>query len=82
LRKALLANGCHHDMVVVGMLRDEWLARREELHEELDGDTILRFSGPGNERYDWPRGAMADNLVADLTARRQRREASGCAGIA
>jgi RimJ/RimL family protein N-acetyltransferase len=82
LRKALLANGCHHDMVVVGILRDEWLARREELHEELDGDTILRFSGPGNERYDWPRGAMTDSLVADLTARRHRREASGCLRIA
>jgi hypothetical protein len=24
------------------MLRDEWLAWREVLHEELDGDTILR----------------------------------------
>lgn len=82
LRKALLANGCHHDMVMVGQLHDEWLSRRELLHDELDRDTVLRYSGPGNERYDWPRGAMADTLVTDLTARRKRREASGCARIA
>lgn len=82
MRKALLANGCHLDMVVVGLLHDEWLARRELLHQELDCDTILRFSGPGNEQYDWPRGGRADSVVRDLAARRQRFEVASRAGNA
>lgn len=82
LRKAVLANGCHFDMVVAGLLREEWFARREHLYGELDSDTVLRFSGPGNEQYDWPRGARADNLVCDLAARRERLEAADRMGTA
>jgi len=80
LRKALLANGCHRDMVVMGLLQEEWIARRDILNAELDGDTVLRFSGPGNEQYDWPRGERPDNLVRDLAARR-KREAAGRMGV-
>jgi RimJ/RimL family protein N-acetyltransferase len=75
LRKAMLANGSHLDMVVMGLLREEWLARREPLRAELHCNTVLRYSGPGNEQYDWPRDAMADSLVPDLAARRDRLEA-------
>lgn len=74
IRKALLANGRHLDMVAVGLLREEWLARREMLHEELGRDTVLRFIGAGNEQYAWPRGAMADTLVMDLAARRKEAQ--------
>jgi RimJ/RimL family protein N-acetyltransferase len=70
LRRAVLANGRHLDTVVMGILRNEWLDRREDLHEELDGETVLRFSGQGNQQYDWPRGAMADNLVQINSAAR------------
>lgn len=81
LRKALLANGSHYDMVVMGLLCDEWAARRDILHADLDGDTVLCFPGPGNEQYDWPRGARADTLVHDLAARRTRLEAAGRKGV-
>jgi RimJ/RimL family protein N-acetyltransferase len=81
MRKALLANGCHHDMVVLGLLSEEWAARREELQAELDGDTVLGFPGAGNEQYDWPRRPRADNLVSDLAARRERLEAAGRKGV-
>lgn len=81
VRKALLANGCHLDMVVMGLLQEEWVARRKDLQTELDGNTILRFSGPGNEQYDWPRAETPDNLVRDLAARRERLEATGRKGV-
>lgn len=81
LRKALLANGCHHDMMVMGLLREEWSARRETLQSELNGDVVLRFPGAGNEQYDWPRGQRPDNLVLDLAARRERLEAAGRKGV-
>ncbi len=81
MRKALLANGRHHDMVVMGLLGEEWAVRREELQAELDGDTVLGFPGPGNEQYDWPRRPRADNLVRDLAARRERLEAAGRKGV-
>jgi len=81
VRKALLANGRHHDMVVMGLLSEEWATRREELQVELDGDTVLGFPGPGNEQYDWPRRQRADNLVSDLAARRERLEAAGRKGV-
>lgn len=81
MRQALLANGCHYDMVIMGLLRDEWVARREALQCELSGDVVLRFPGAGNEQYDWPRGRRPDNLVFDLAARRNRVEAAGRKGI-
>jgi RimJ/RimL family protein N-acetyltransferase len=81
VRKALLANGCHLDMVVMGLLQEEWGARREDLQMELDGNTILRFPGPGNEQYDWPRTERPDNLIRELAARRERLEAAGRKGV-
>lgn len=82
MRQALLANGCHYDMAIMGLLRDEWTARRETLQSELDGDVVLRFPGAGNEQYDWPQGRRPDNLVCDLAARRTRHGAAGRTGVA
>ena len=81
LRKSLLAVGCHFDMVVMGLLQDEWLARRDALNDELDESTALRFPGRGNEQYDWPRRERTDNLVRDLAARRERLEVAGRKGV-
>lgn len=81
MRQALLANGRHYDMMIMGLLRDEWVARREALQSELNGDLVLRFPGAGNERYDWPCGRRPDNLVVDLAARRNRLEAAGRKGV-
>jgi RimJ/RimL family protein N-acetyltransferase len=77
LRKSLLTVGCHHDMVVMGLLQEEWLARRDALNGELDEATVLRFPGQGNAQYDWPRRERTDNLVRDLAARRERLEVAG-----
>lgn len=81
MRQALLANGCHYDMAIMGLLREEWAARRETLQSQLDGGVVLRFPGAGNEQYDWPRGHRPDNLVCDLAARRERLEAAGRKGV-
>ena len=81
LRKALLTVGCHHDMVVMGLLQEEWLARRDALNGDLDDATVLRFSGHGNEQYEWPRRERTDNLVRDLAARRERLEVAGRKGV-
>lgn len=81
MRQALLANGCHYDLTIMGLLRDEWVARREGLQSELNGDVVLRFTGAGNEQYDWPRGWRPDKLVYDLAARRNRLEAAGRKGV-
>ena len=81
LREALLANGRHHDLCVMGLLREEWLATREALNAELDDATALRFPGQGNEQYDWPRRERTDNLVRDLAARRERLEVAGRKGV-
>lgn len=81
LRKALLANGRRHDLFVLGLLQEEWLARRDALNAELDDVTAVRFPGQGNEQYDWPRRERTDNLVRDLTARRERLEVAGRKGV-
>ena len=81
LRKSLLAVGCHYDMVVMGLLQEEWLARRDALNGELDDATVLRFPGQGNEQYDWPRRERTDNLARDLAARRERLKVAGRKGV-
>lgn len=72
IRKALLVNGRQVDVLVLGILREEWLACRDTLHQDLARDTVLSFAGPGNEQYAWPRERMADNVVPSLAARRNQ----------
>jgi RimJ/RimL family protein N-acetyltransferase len=54
LRKAWQCNGHQLDMVVAGVLREDWNKRRNELRATLDGSTILKFGADTGERYAWP----------------------------
>ncbi len=54
LRKAWHCNGSHLDTVVAGILRDEWLSRRDELRRELDPATVLTFGANAGDRHAWP----------------------------
>ncbi len=59
LRQAWHCNGRHLDMIVAGVLREDWASRRDELRGELDRKTILRFGADAGERYAWPASASA-----------------------
>lgn len=59
LRKAWLCDGRYLDMVVAGVLREDWARGRDKLRNELDGRTILKFSANSSERYAWPGGEPA-----------------------
>jgi RimJ/RimL family protein N-acetyltransferase len=59
LRKAWLCNGRRLDMIVAGVLREDWTNCREELRGALDPQTILKFGADASERYAWPSSASA-----------------------
>ena len=50
MREAWFADGKFHDCVVVGVLREEWSARRESLHSELATSLKILLQAPGAER--------------------------------
>jgi RimJ/RimL family protein N-acetyltransferase len=56
MRKAWFCKGTHLDMMVAGVLREEWAKRRNILQGELDQKTILRFGAGETDRLTWPRG--------------------------
>jgi RimJ/RimL family protein N-acetyltransferase len=56
VRKAWFCNGLHFDMMVVGVLREEWAERRPKLQLELDLSVVLRFGTDHNGRLTWPNG--------------------------
>jgi RimJ/RimL family protein N-acetyltransferase len=56
MRKAWFCNGLHFDMIVVGVLREEWAERRSKLHLELDSSVVLRFGADHNGLLTWPNG--------------------------
>ena len=54
MRQAWFTDGAFHDMVVVGVLREEWLIRRTILAQELDSNTIITFGSSGCPSWSWP----------------------------
>lgn len=57
MRKAWFADGIFHDMVVVGILADEWTGIRAVLADDLDSDTVIAFGDTTTSRYTWPPSA-------------------------
>ncbi len=51
MRQAWFADGQFHDMVVVGMLQQDWIARRQVLAQELSPETVVSFGSPD---WSWP----------------------------
>ena len=54
LRKAWLCDGRYLDMIVAGVLHEDWATRRDLLRRELDQRIILTFGGSTNGRHAWP----------------------------
>jgi RimJ/RimL family protein N-acetyltransferase len=59
MREAWLCNGRRLDMVVAGVLRDDWMKHREALRGGLDRKTVLKLNADTSERYAWPSSASA-----------------------
>ncbi|KIC38510.1 GNAT family acetyltransferase [Ruegeria sp. ANG-R] len=57
MRQAWFADGRFHDMVVVGMLQQDWMAQRQVLARELGRETVVSFDASG---WSWPPDVDAD----------------------
>ncbi len=54
MRQAWYAEGRFFDMIVVGMLRDEWAKQREVLARELSDNTIVALGCHAASGWKWP----------------------------
>ncbi|WP_170763128.1 GNAT family N-acetyltransferase [Ruegeria lacuscaerulensis] len=54
MRQAWYADGQYHDMLVVGVLREDWMARRLSLANELCPNTIVTFGSSKSAIWSWP----------------------------
>ncbi|MFA3916265.1 GNAT family N-acetyltransferase [Ruegeria hyattellae] len=54
MRKAWFAQGKFFDMMVVGLLSDEWEARRTSLSSELGAETSVGMGEAGSSGWNWP----------------------------
>lgn len=59
MRAAWFAEGRRHDMVVVGLLAQEWQDRRSALAAELPTATLVAFDGATGSDCCWPPSAAA-----------------------
>jgi RimJ/RimL family protein N-acetyltransferase len=55
IRKGWFADGAHVDIVVIGILSDEWLTHRELLQNALSADTCVALGAGSSGRWSWPR---------------------------
>jgi RimJ/RimL family protein N-acetyltransferase len=65
IRKARFCNGAHLDMIVAGVLREEWAKRRMVLQGELDPNVVVRFGAGTNGRLTWPK-SKASGLSQEM----------------
>lgn len=54
MRQAWFAEGEFQDMVVVGILKSEWMVRRNVLAQELDANTIVTLGPNDCAAWSWP----------------------------
>jgi RimJ/RimL family protein N-acetyltransferase len=54
MRQAWFAGGRHVDMIIVGILRQEWMERRKTLAKELDTNTVVTFGRHSSGTWSWP----------------------------
>lgn len=54
MRQAWFAEGAYHDMIVVGILASEWMARRDALANTLGSETVIAFGDATTSRWAWP----------------------------
>lgn len=54
MRRAWFADGQFHDILVVGLLQQEWAARRQSLAKELGSETAVCFGADCSIGWSWP----------------------------
>ena len=54
MRNAWFADGQFHDVVVVGLLQQEWAAQRSSLARDLGPDTVVSFGSGDCAKWSWP----------------------------
>ena len=54
MRQAWFSGGRRADMVIVGLLKQDWLERRATLASELDAHTIVSFGTIASPEWSWP----------------------------
>jgi RimJ/RimL family protein N-acetyltransferase len=54
MRQAWFAKGQHLDMIVIGILRQEWMERRKELATELTANVTVTFGRESAGTWRWP----------------------------
>ena len=54
VRQGWFANGSHTDILVIGILADEWRKRRESLQGELGTDTCVALGDGSSGLWSWP----------------------------
>jgi len=57
LRQAWFSGGKRHDMIVIGLLREEWAERRKTLAQGLGLETVVTFGHDTSGRWSWPPAA-------------------------
>lgn len=60
MREAWFHDGRHVDMVVVGLLKSEWMDRRAALAAELGPETTVTFGRNASSGWSWPRPETKD----------------------
>ena len=61
MRQAWFAGGQLVDMIVVGILRQEWMEGRMVLAEELDTNTVVTFGRHSSRKWSWPPADVRDD---------------------
>ncbi|CUJ97149.1 Spermidine N(1)-acetyltransferase [Ruegeria denitrificans] len=54
MRQAWFADGTFRDMIVVGLLSQDWVNRRLILAKEVSPETIVTFGSKGCPSWSWP----------------------------
>lgn len=54
IRKGWFSGGRHVDVMVIGILAEEWKEHRKKLHRNLGSDTVVTFRGNSSTCWSWP----------------------------
>lgn len=54
MRQAWYADGTFHDMIVVGLLRQDWMNTRQTLAKSISSETVVIFGANGCPSWSWP----------------------------
>ena len=63
MRQACFFDGDYRDLVVVGMLKDEWAEPRRALSSTMSTETVATFGQSTSTRWSWPPGKQTNSTT-------------------